>query len=171
MLQVYRESICAYQNKKMSLRQERRLILQAQKGCKKSVQEMVLRHIGFLLYRLHRKVIPPLLYKHRDDMVSLGVIILYDKIKTYNLNYRDKRGMRKRVRFVSYIWKRIDGFIIADAEQYLRLDEVWVPRFAALGLDSAFSMLCRLMMLYGSDEQRFRIRTDILDYCHPDEVY
>jgi hypothetical protein len=71
MLQVYRECIYAYKNKKVSLRQERRLILQAQKGCEKSVQEMVLRHVGFLLYRLHRKVIPPLLYKHQDDMVSL----------------------------------------------------------------------------------------------------
>ena len=112
MLQAYRESIRAYRNKKITLRQERRLISLAQKGCEKSRQEMVLRHVGFLLYRLQQKVIPALLYKHREDMVSLGVIILYEKIKTYNLNYRDKRGVRKRVRFVSYVWKRIDGFIV-----------------------------------------------------------
>jgi DNA-directed RNA polymerase specialized sigma subunit len=33
-----------------------------------------------------------------------------------NLDYRDKHGNLKPVRFISYIWKRIDGFII----DYLR---------------------------------------------------
>jgi DNA-directed RNA polymerase specialized sigma subunit len=116
MLQVYSESIRAYKDQKISLRQERRLISLAQKGCEKSTQEMVLRHVGFLLYRIHQKLIPALFYKHKDDMVSLGVIILYEKIKSYNLKYRDKQGVRKPVRFVSYIWKRIDGFIAYDGE-------------------------------------------------------
>ncbi len=81
---------------------------------------MVLRHVGFLLYRLHQKVIPALLYKHKEDIVSLGVIILYEKIKTYNLNYRNKQGIKKRVRFVSYIWKRIDGFIMDYLKEELK---------------------------------------------------
>ena len=29
-----------------------------------------------------------------------------------DLNYRDKKGNPNPVKFVSYIWKRIDGFII-----------------------------------------------------------
>ena len=40
------------------------------------------------------------------------IFILYDKIKTYDLRYKDKYGNPKPVRFSSYIWKRIDGFII-----------------------------------------------------------
>lgn len=112
MLQVYKESVFSYRDKRITLREERRLIFLAQKGCEKSGQEIVMRHVGFLLYRIKQKVIPGLIYKYKEDMVSLGVIILYEKIKTYKLNYRNKRGVRKRVRFVSYIWKRIDGFIV-----------------------------------------------------------
>ena len=39
-------------------------------------------------------------------------ISMKDKIKTYNLRYKDKNGDLKPVRFSSYIWKRIDGFIL-----------------------------------------------------------
>ena len=41
-----------------------------------------------------------------------AILITYKKIKTYDLNYRDKKGNSNPVKFVSYIWKRIDGFII-----------------------------------------------------------
>jgi len=40
------------------------------------------------------------------------VLILYDKIQSYNLRYKDRKGNPKPVRFSSYVWKRIDGFII-----------------------------------------------------------
>lgn len=38
--------------------------------------------------------------------------MLYEKIGTYNLRYRDREGALKPVRFGSYIWKRIDGMAI-----------------------------------------------------------
>lgn len=112
MLKLYQETIRAYRNDRISLRKERRLIALAQKGCNRSRQEIVLRHVGFIVLRLRRKVDPQLLARHLEDMVSAGIIILHEKIGTYNLNYRDKNGKRKRVRFISYIWKRIDGFIV-----------------------------------------------------------
>jgi hypothetical protein len=38
--------------------------------------------------------------------------VLYAKVGTYNLKYRDRKGKPKPVRFGSYIWKRIDGLAI-----------------------------------------------------------
>ena len=42
-----------------------------------------------------------------------------DKIKTYNLRFRDKEGNFKPVRFSSYVWKRIDGFILDSLKKEL----------------------------------------------------
>ena len=57
-------------------------------------------------------VYPALLRRFGDDMLSEGILILHEKVGTYDLEYRDKQGHTKPVRFASYIWKRIDGFII-----------------------------------------------------------
>jgi len=55
---------------------------------------------------------------------------LYAKIQTYDLDYCDKSGQRKPVKFVSYIWKRIDGHILDGAKRELarekELQEEWV---------------------------------------------
>lgn len=45
---------------------------------------------------------------------------MYDKIQTYNLRYYDKEGNFKPVRFASYIWKFIDGLILASLRKELR---------------------------------------------------
>ncbi len=47
-----------------------------------------------------------------DADVATVPFVLYDKIKAYDLRYKDKYGNSKPVRFSSYIWKRVDGFII-----------------------------------------------------------
>ncbi|MFH1338924.1 MAG: hypothetical protein ABIH40_03690 [Candidatus Omnitrophota bacterium] len=39
-------------------------------------------------------------------------MIIYAKIESYDLDYCDKKGNLHPVKFISYIWKRIDGFII-----------------------------------------------------------
>jgi DNA-directed RNA polymerase specialized sigma subunit len=46
--------------------------------------------------------------------------MLYDKIQSYNLRYKDKNGNFKPVRFSSYVWKRIDGFIIDYLKKELK---------------------------------------------------
>lgn len=96
----------------MSLSEERRLILQAQKGSKKSRDELVLRHIGFLIFRIQKVAFPEFIRRFGDDLLEEAILIVYQKIKTYDLNYRNKKGNPHPVKFVSYIWKRIDGFII-----------------------------------------------------------
>ena len=97
---------------KLSLAEERRLIAKAKRGCKAETEELVLRHVGFIIFRIHRIAFPAYATRFGEDILAQAVLILYDKIKTYNLRYRDKSGDFKPVRFSSYIWKRIDGFIL-----------------------------------------------------------
>ena len=104
----------------LSLRQERRLIARAQKGSRKCRDEIVLRHLGFVAFRVRRKIYPSLLRRYGEDIYSAAIPILFDKVKTYDLRYRDIERRRKPVRFVSYIWKRIDGFVIDSIRNEVR---------------------------------------------------
>lgn len=97
---------------KIPLSEERRLISKAQKGSRKSKNELVLHHISFLIFRIHRIVFPGLIQRFGEDLLEEAILIAYKKIENYDLNYRDERGNPNPVKFVSYIWKRIDGFII-----------------------------------------------------------
>ena len=110
MWTAYRE--IARQYDRLPLRQERRLISKAQRGSAKSTEEIVMRHVGFVMYRLRTVVYPSVLWRLGDDLLADTVLMLYEKVKTYDLRYRDRQGRRKPVRFVSYVWKRVDGFII-----------------------------------------------------------
>ena len=56
-----------------------------------------------------------------EDLLTEAILITYKKINSYNLDYRDKQGNPKPVKFVSYIWKRIDGFIIDSLRKDLAL--------------------------------------------------
>jgi len=97
---------------RISLSEERHLIDRAQRGHKKETDELVLRHIGFIAFRINRKVFPHYRKRFGQDIFSEATFVLYDKIATYDLTYKDRRGNPKPVRFSSYIWKRIDGFIL-----------------------------------------------------------
>lgn len=96
----------------LSLTEERCLIARAKRGHRAEADEIVLRHIGFVIFRIHKRAFPPYAARFGDELLAEAVFILYDKIKTYNLSYRDKNGDLKPVRFSSYILKRIDGFIL-----------------------------------------------------------
>jgi len=85
---------------------------------------MVLRHIGFVIFRLHKKVFPEHLERFGEELLSEAIIILYAKIKMYDLDYCDKHGNRKPVKFVSYVWKRIDGFIIDFLKREFRKEKL-----------------------------------------------
>jgi len=110
MFEAYRHLICKYP--KITLYQERRLIKQAQEGSKAKRKELVERHIYIIIFRINKIVFPAYLTRFGQDILSEAIFILYDKIETYDLRYKDKYGNPKPVRFSSYIWKRIDGFII-----------------------------------------------------------
>ena len=106
---------------RISLFEERRLIQTAQKGSKKSMDELVLRHVGFLIFRIHKIAFPDLIRRYGEDLLSEAILITYKKIDSYDLGYRDKKGNPKPVKFISYIWKRIDGFIIDSLRKELVL--------------------------------------------------
>ena len=110
MFEKYYRTIPKYS--RISLREERHLIAKAKKGSKKEIEELVLRHLSFVIFRIHKKAFPIYIDRFGDDIFSEAVFILYEKIKTYNLRYKDRKGNFKPVRFSSYIWKRIDGFIL-----------------------------------------------------------
>jgi len=114
MWNTYRPIIQRYS--RISLSEERHLIQKAQKGSKKSKDELVLRHISFLIFRIHKVAFPELIQRFGEDLLEEAILIVYNKIESYDLNYRDKQGNPHPVKFISYIWKRVDGFII----DYLR---------------------------------------------------
>ena len=121
MWKAYQKILKEYQ--KISLAEERRLIAKAQKGSEKCLEEIVLRHIGFVIFRIRRKVFPEHLKRFGEDLLSDSLPILYQKIQSYDLEYRDRRGRAKPVKFVSYIWKRIDGHIIDSLKKELAKDK------------------------------------------------
>jgi DNA-directed RNA polymerase specialized sigma subunit len=102
------------------LRQERRLIARAQKGSRECRDEIVMRHLGFVAFRVRRRVYPSLLRRYGEDIFSAAIPILFQKVETYDLRYRDPERRRRPVRFASYIWKRIDGFVIDSIRNEVR---------------------------------------------------
>ena len=107
---------------KISLQDERRLIRQAKKGSKTAADEIVLRHISFVIFRIHKRAFAAYVKRFGEDLLSQAIPVLYQKIKTYNLRYYDKKGNFKPVRFVSYIWKFIDGLILASLKREIQND-------------------------------------------------
>jgi len=97
---------------KLTLDEERRLILEAQNGSKQSKDELILRHVSFLVFRINRKLFSDRVKRYGEDILAEAILLTYQKINTYDLKYCDKKGDPLPVKFVSYIWKRIDGFII-----------------------------------------------------------
>jgi DNA-directed RNA polymerase specialized sigma subunit len=117
MWQHYSPIFKRYQ--KLSLYEERQLILKAQKGSKKSKDELVLRHVSFIIFRIYKIAFPALVRSFGEDLLAGAILIVYNKIESYDLNYCDGQGNPNPVKFTSYIWKRIDGFIIDSLKKEL----------------------------------------------------
>jgi len=96
----------------ITLVKERRLIARAKKGSRQCADEIVLRHLGFVAFRMYKRGFPELVRKYGDDLIAESIPLLYRQVHKYDLNYRDAEARPKPVRFASYIWKRIDGFVV-----------------------------------------------------------
>ncbi len=112
MWKAYRSIIRQYSYPRLSLQEERRLIRKAKKAIKAAADELILRHIGFVIFRIHKRAFPTYVKRHGEDLLSQAIPVLCQKIQTYNLRYRNQKGEFRPVKFVSYIWKRIDGLIL-----------------------------------------------------------
>ena len=82
----------------LSLKEERRLIAKAKKGYQAETEELVLRYVGFIIFRLHKKAFPAYVARFGEEILAQAVITLYNKIKTDNLRYRDKNDDLKPVK-------------------------------------------------------------------------
>ena len=87
MFEAYRKTIPEYQ--KLSLDEERRLIAQAKRGDKGKADELSLRHIGLVIFRINKIIFPIYRDRFSEDILSQLVVILYDKILSYVLSYKD----------------------------------------------------------------------------------
>ena len=121
MWKTYRDITRKYP--RISLQEERRLIREAKRGGKAQAQELVFRHIGFVIFRIHKRAFPAYAKRFGEDLLSQGIFLLYEKIHTYNLRYYDGNGNFKPVRFVSYVWKAVDGLILASLRKELRHEQ------------------------------------------------
>ena len=121
MWKTYRSIVRQYP--KISLQEERRLIRRAKKGLKQAAEELVLRHIGFVIFRIHKRAFPAYAKRFGEDLLSQGIFLLYGKIQSYNLRYYDENGDFKPVRFASYVWRAVDGLILASLKKELRHEE------------------------------------------------
>ena len=119
MWKTYRSMLRKYPP--ITLQEDRRLIRKAKRGSKQAADELVLRHIGFVIYRIHKRAFPAYARRFGEDILSEAIVLLYAKVQTYNLRYYDKSGQFKPVRFVSYIWKFVDGLILASLEKYIAM--------------------------------------------------
>lgn len=86
-------------------------------------EELVLRHINFVIFRIHKRAFPAYAQRFGEDILSQAILVLYERVQSYNLRYYDKAGNFKPVRFVSYIWKFIDGLILASLRKELRHEQ------------------------------------------------
>lgn len=120
MWKAYRDIIRRYP--RISLQEERRLIREAKRGGRAQAEELVLRHIGFVIFRIHRRAFPAYVRRFGEDILAQAIVVLYERVQAYNLRYYDKSGNFKPVRFVSYIWKFIDGLILASLRKELQHD-------------------------------------------------
>ena len=121
MWKIYRRITSQYP--RISLDEERQLIAQAKGRSKEKKEQFVLRHVGFIIFRIYKKTFPSYVARYGEDILSEAVLILYDKIKTCDLEYKDRQGNLKPVRFSSYIWKRIDGFIIDSVKKEIKREQ------------------------------------------------
>lgn len=66
MWKTYRDIIRRYP--RISLQEERRLIREAKRGGKSQAQELVLRHIGFVIFRIHKRAFPAYARRFGEDI-------------------------------------------------------------------------------------------------------
>jgi hypothetical protein len=89
MWKTYRSIIRQYP--KISLQGDRRLIRKAKKESKQAASELVLRHIGFVIFRIHKRAFPAYARRFGEDILSQAIVLMYAKIQTYNLRYYDEQ--------------------------------------------------------------------------------
>lgn len=72
MWKTYRGIIRQYP--KISLQEERQLIRKAKRGSRQAADELVLRHIGSVIFRIHKRAFPAYARRFGEDILSQALI-------------------------------------------------------------------------------------------------
>jgi hypothetical protein len=114
MFEQYKQVIKQYP--KLSLHDERKLIRLAKRGNSSAQQTLLLHQIGFFIYRIRTILYPSVVRECGEDILQECLLWTPNKIRSYNLRYRNMKGVFQPVQLRSYIWKGVMGVIF----QYVR---------------------------------------------------
>jgi hypothetical protein len=103
--------------KPLPLNEERRLIRHAKKGNQPARKKLLLHLIGFFIFRIETTLFPPVKHKFGEDILQECILFAETKINSYNLRYKDKDGLFKKVYFRTYLWKGVTGVMFKYLKQ------------------------------------------------------
>jgi hypothetical protein len=103
--------------KPLPLEEERRLIRRAKKGSLPAREKLLLHLIGFFIFRMETTLFPPVRHKFGEDILQECILFAETKINSYNLRYKDKEGLFKKVCFRTYLWKGVTGVMLKYLKQ------------------------------------------------------
>ncbi len=109
LFELYREII--KQHKTLSLKHERKLIALAQKGASWAQEKLLLHLIGFFVFRIRTALYPAVFRRYGEDLIQECLLLAAEKIRTYNLTYRNKAGELQPVHLSTYMWKYVTGLM------------------------------------------------------------
>jgi hypothetical protein len=109
MFKQYRQIIKQYPQ--LPLKHERNLIRLAKRGDTSAQQTLLLHQIGYFVFRIRTVLNPSVVREFGEDILQECLLWTPKKIQSYNLRYRNKRGVFQPVLLRSYIWKGITGVI------------------------------------------------------------
>ncbi len=112
------------QHKKLPLKQERKLIHLAQQGVVEAQNKLLCHLIGFFVIRVKTTAFPSFFLRYGEDIIQDCVIMAVEKIKTYNLEYKNKFGELQPLHFSTYIWKSVTGLIYSYKKH---MKEIYLP--------------------------------------------
>lgn len=118
MFKQYRQIIKQYPQ--LTLKHERNLIRLAKRGNTSAQQRLLLHQVGYFVFRIRTVLYPSVAREFGEDILQECLLWTPKKIQSYNLRYRNKKGVFQPVLLRSYIWKGITGVIF----QYVRKNNV-----------------------------------------------
>jgi len=73
--------------------------------------------MGFFIFRIETTLYPPVRREFGEDILQECILFAETKIQRYNLRYRDKEGLFKKVYFRTYLWKGVTGLMLAHIKR------------------------------------------------------
>ena len=132
MFKSYQDIIKQYP--KLPLKQERELIYLAQQGIVEAQNKLLLHLIGYFVIRVKTTAFPSFFLVYGEDIIQDCVVMAANKIKTYDLNYKNNFGELSPRHFSTYIWKSVTGLIYSYGRKKKEICFSDLPDFATENL-------------------------------------